>query len=318
MRIGGYSKDVEWIMLGPHEGIHVAEEAPMEVRIQGIPVLLNGMLVLFAEDMARASDFAATLRGCRRRNEIPFDTTVALAGNCMYVDTDPGCLMRPLFRVDMLHKVEEIVKATVMSENIFDELVSVGAVEYIDKLEEQNLRVALDASHPPAEGWDAYTHCEIHPSLLAGLCGSCIPFAEFNQSPRNTYQAAMMKQAIGTYTLNHPVRMDTVAHTMVSPQRPLVSTRMDAVAGVTEAPAGLNAIVAIMCYTGQNQEDSIIINKAALDRGMFRSVKFQTYKDEKGKMEARMSSVSRTHPTCLGCREDEPNYEHVGKEGSCT
>jgi len=55
--------------------------------------------------------------------------------------------------------------------------------------------------------------------------------------------------------------MDTIAHTLVAPQRPIVTTRMDALVGVSDAPAGVNAIVAIMCYTGQNQEDSVIVNQ---------------------------------------------------------
>ena len=63
----------------------------------------------------------------------------------------------------------------------------------------------------------------------------------------------MMKQALGVYTLNYQTRMDTIAHVMVAPQRPLVTTRLDAVVGASDAPSGVNAVVCIMCYTGQNQ-----------------------------------------------------------------
>ena len=34
--------------------------------------------------------------------------------------------------------------------------------------------------------------------------------------------------------------------------------------------AGINAIVAISSYTGYNQEDSVILNESAIDRGLFR------------------------------------------------
>ena len=36
-------------------------------------------------------------------------------------------------------------------------------------------------------------------------------------------------------------------------------------------PAGINSIVAIATYTGYNQEDSVILNSSAVDRGFMRS-----------------------------------------------
>lgn len=45
-----------------------------------------------------------------------------------------------------------------------------------------------------------------------------------------------------------------------------------------ELPAGQNTIVAIACYSGYNQEDSLMMNQSSIDRGFFRSMFFRTYR----------------------------------------
>lgn len=296
------------------DGIYKALECPPSVRRSGIPVLVNGCLYQYVEQ-GRVEALAAHMRHLRRMCAIPFDTTVAYADGHLFVDTDAGCLMRPLLRVEGLRSLPGMIR-DVPHGNLIDHLFREGVFEYIDKQEEAALRVALSPLAEPTDGWGGYTHCELDPSLIAGLCGGCIPFAEFNQSPRNTYQSAMMKQALGVYTLNYPIRMDTIAHTMVCPQKPLVTTRLDSLVGVSDAPAGVNAIVAIMCYTGQNQEDSVIINQSALDRGIFRSVKLQTYRDEErqngGTDAERFENVGNLSDIA-GKRD--ANYEHLDGGG---
>lgn len=95
----------------------------------------------------------------------------------------------------------------------------------------------------------------------------------------------MGKQAMGVYTSNHSLRMDTMAHILYYPQKPLVSTKSMDLLHFKELPAGCNAIVAIACYTGYNQEDSIIMNQSSIDRGLFRSAFFRTYSDTQDKDE---------------------------------
>ncbi|KAM0674179.1 DNA-dependent RNA polymerase II [Gurleya vavrai] len=125
-----------------------------------------------------------------------------------------------------------------------------------------------------------YTHCEIHPSMILGICASIIPFPDHNQSPRNTYQSAMGKQAMGIYATNYLYRMDTLSNLLYYSQKPLVTTKAMDIVKFRELPAGQNAIVAIACYSGYNQEDSIIMNQSSIDRGLFRSFFYRTYTDQ--------------------------------------
>lgn len=252
-------------------------ECDNAVRARGVPVLINGALYMYTKTEDDAVTLLRVLRDLRRQSLLPFDASLSLVDNAICIDTDPGCLMRPLIVSKRLGEFSKLIAEAPSYEFLWEYMISKGAIEYIDKQEEIDLTVGV---YPRLEDTDKYSHFELDPSLLNGLCASLIPFPDHNQSPRNTYQSAMGKQAVGILTLNYPRRMDAVAHILCSAQKPLVTTRMDDILHVSEAPTGVNAIVVIMCYTGFNQEDSLIVNREALERGLFRSVKYQTYKDE--------------------------------------
>lgn len=89
----------------------------------------------------------------------------------------------------------------------------------------------------------------------------------------------MGKQAMGVYASNYQMRMDTLAHVLYYPQKPLVCTNSMKYLRFKKLSAGCNSIIAIACYSGYNQEDSIMLNQSAIERGFFRSVFYRTYEE---------------------------------------
>lgn len=80
----------------------------------------------------------------------------------------------------------------------------------------------------------------------------------------------MGKQAIGAIAYNQLNRIDTLLYLMVYPQQPMVKTKTIELIGYDKLPAGQNAMVAVMSYSGYDIEDALILNKASLDRGFGR------------------------------------------------
>ena len=202
---------------------------------------------------------------------------------------DSGRLTRPLLRVKDKNILitQNIIKKINSGEIKWDDLLTSSKIndsilEYIDP-EEQSW--SLIATKPkdivePTDKIYKFTHCEIHPSTMFGVLASCIPFPEHNQSPRNTYQCAQGKQAMGVYVTNYENRMDKTAYVLNYPMRPLVDTRIMNLIQLNKIPSGTQVIVAIMTHTGYNQEDSLLINKGSVDRGMALTTVYHTEKDE--------------------------------------
>lgn len=124
-----------------------------------------------------------------------------------------------------------------------------------------------------------YTHCELHPSLNLGCVVTNIPFCNHNQGPRNIYQYSHAKQAMGIYATNWLDRMDS-SYILYHTSRPIVTSRNIKYVNTDQIPAGDNAIVAICCYTGFNQEDSVIMSQSSIERGFMNSCNLKKYGSE--------------------------------------
>ena len=252
-----------------------------------VSIFVNGKIVGYTND---AFEIYQELKTQKRAGNISFDTSIVPPDsrfNELRVFTDGGRVCRPLLiaskgQVELSHKhLFDINRGT----KKWKDLSSEGVVEYFDANEEESSLICSRIENLKSSTLigNFYTHCEIHPCLVLGVSASIIPFPDHNQSPRNCYQAAMGKQSVGIYASNYQERMDTMSHVLLYPQRPLVTSKMANFTNTNEIPAGINCIVAINCFEGYNQEDSIIINQSAIDRGLFRSLFIRSYTEKESK-----------------------------------
>ena len=203
--------------------------------------------------------------------------------NNLYILSDRGRCCRPLLKVEnnkLLYtkKLFNKIKDGKISWN--DLIITHKVIEYIDISEVNNTLICTNSKNLKDKN---YTHCEICPSLILGVVAAGIPFAHHNQSPRNTYQSAMGKQAIGIHSTKYSQRYDTFSHILFYPQKPLITTKYMKYFNADDLPSGINCIVAIASYSGYNQEDSVILNKGAIERGLFSSTFYRCYREEEKK-----------------------------------
>lgn len=174
---------------------------------------------------------------------------------------DEGRMMRPVFVVGAMQPFLE------GSARTFQTCLDTGAVRYVDNNEINFAVVAISVSEIEKLG---ATFCEISPNCMFGIVAGCAPFSNHTQAPRNIYFSNMARQAIGFPVTTYQTRADTSGYVLENPQRPLVTTAFSKNLGFDDMPSASNAVVAVASFTGYNQEDGLILNKASIERGMFR------------------------------------------------
>lgn len=233
-------------------------------------VFLNGGLIGIH---SKPGKLVSRVRFLRRKGIIGEFVSVFedSAQRCVNVACDGGRICRPLIIVNprtgapavRSEHVTRIATASLRWQDLLEE----GLVEFVDVNEENNCLIATwEVEIIPGKT----THLEIAPFTVLGVCAGLIPYPHHNQSPRNTYQCAMGKQAIGAIAYNQHKRTDTLLYSLAYPQRPLVQTRTLTMVGFERLPGGQNASLAVMSFSGYDIEDAIVLNKASLDRGFGR------------------------------------------------
>jgi DNA-directed RNA polymerase II subunit RPB2 len=139
------------------------------------------------------------------------------------------------------------------------------------------------------------THVEIHPSTIMSAITTLIPFSHHNQSVRNQLGDSQSKQGISVFATNAAMRYDNQAHILTNGSPPLVRTLYYDYLGQGRMPYGTNIILAMGMFAGYNQEDGIVINHDALQRGLFNTIHYRSYKvfeedDELAKTKTRIAN----------------------------
>ncbi|KAJ1031284.1 hypothetical protein NDA18_002501 [Ustilago nuda] len=284
------------------EDVHLLTGAEL-YRPDSYIVYLNGNVLGVTRFPQR---FVMQFRRLRRAGHISEFVSIYTNSHhqTVYIASDGGRICRPLIIVDPVTGQPRVTDSHIQQLKAgircFNDFLHNGLLEYLDVNEENDSNIALyERDIKPRYT----THLEIEPFTILGAVAGLIPYPHHNQSPRLTYQCAMGKQAVSAIAYNQFLRIDTLLYLMVYPQQPMVKTRTIDLIGYDKLPAGQNAMVAVMSFSGYDIEDALLLNKASLDRGFGRC---QTMK--------KSSAILRKYPNGTHDRlADAPVDESTGK-----
>ena len=311
-------------------------------------VFLNGLIVGLH---SRPVELVTKVRNLRRRGRIGEFVSVYLntIQQAVYIASDGGRVCRPLLvlgpngqlkltqeHIDGLaHIQEEFLGSRMKSyksdieagrpttlptpgSTTLEHLIASGIIEYVDVNEENNCLIALNEKAITKE----HTHMEIDPLTILGVVVGLVPYPHHNQSPRNTYQCAMGKQAIGTTAMNQYERFDGLLYTMVYPQKPMVKTRTLDLINFDKVPGGQNASLCVMSYSGYDIEDAVVLNRGSIDRGFGRCmvIKKSSTVLKKYSNDSRDEARGPAQPEDFPQKENDPRYKRqqfLDDDGIC-
>jgi DNA-directed RNA polymerase II subunit RPB2 len=244
------------------------------------------------------------------------------SGNISWEQIVSGFLEKsdPNFSIkkNIMYELNELYSGIGSEKNsILDKLEkSKSMVDFVDTSEEETALIATSFEDLKKSKW--YTHLEIDPSLILGVMGNLIIYPENNPVTRNAFSCGQSKQAISVYHSNFQMRMDKMGVILNYGQIPLIKSRYLEYINNEEQPYGVNAIVAIMCYSGYNVEDAILINEASIQRGMFRTTYYSVYesREESAKITGSTSSkFANIEKNNVIKKKRDCDYSHLDEHG---
>ena len=196
-----------------------------------------------------------------------------------------------VYEINELYSDLQIESVKHMNGEVYNTLQKYkSVVDYLDTAEEESALIANQSDDNKKNKY--YTHVEIDPSLILGVMGNLIIYPEHNPVTRNSFSCGQSKQAVSMYHTNYQMRIDKMGVVLNYGQIPLIKSRYLEYINNEEIPYGVNAIVAIMCYSGYNVEDAILINEGAIQRGIFRTTYYSMYeaREESSKVSGMVNS----------------------------
>ncbi|MGC8679747.1 MAG: DNA-directed RNA polymerase subunit B [Candidatus Micrarchaeia archaeon] len=275
-------------------------------------IFLNGKIIGDVED---GKAFVEEIRKNRRLGILPGEINVAYIKklNEVHINADRGRIRKPYIIVENgKSKLTPELKQKLKNNEIdFNYLLRRGIIEYLDAEEEENINAALREEDIN----EKTTHLEIDPVSIFGFTFNTMIFQEHNQSGRYALSANFVKQAQGLYASNFNKRYDTEAYLLYYPQNPIVNSFSYRALKMDKHPNGQNFIVAIATYYGFNMQDALILNRAAVDRGLGRSIFYKTYTNEERKYAGGQQDKFMIPPATAENYLGEHAYVKLGEDG---
>lgn len=280
---------------------HIVEGMGITQDINSVPILINNVKVGHTSNVQQ---FIQQFKLYRFKKIINYQVSISYnhIRGVISIWCDYGRYIRPLFILPQCMDSEILNKCTT-----FEDYLNNNVISYLDASELETSLVAMTIP----EITHQHQFLEIHPTCMLGVIGCTIPFPDHNQAPRVCYYSSMAKQTMGIYATNLPVRIDTITHVLDYIQKPLVSTHVARMLNNDKMASGINCIMAIANYTGLNQEDCVIVNKNAIERGLFVSHSYRTVIIDEKRTDSYTSFI-----TCVPDNEyKKPNYNYNKLDG---